>query len=488
MSDESHVDKSEAATLDDGPNHQNVVEPDGPRQLQNLVTAALRKFYSSSKSGTALGKRDLKEDRTKSLLLLIGGIVGAALLFIGLFSTPPAPVDKRERVQARQNLGRREEVTTTRFRSPTPLLNAQVQPDEYGEGRVNAEDVTNTSRRDIDADSRQNQLELAGDHGRRTSCTMEEAFAYRPPAKMMTSSVGIRQPGAELVRAELNSLYSDGAVGSNLQTLSTVTTAVTPKSSIVFIRAAVATSGEGIPPSEHSLNVTNPPLFPPGSRLIARLDSAVTSALKAPVVAAIEYNYERDGMILVPAGTKAIGELEQVSISGFVGISFHMLQMPDGRTEKIEALAMDLLNAPLKGKVTGANKGRKFMTRTLSGVGTIAAYVVGAGGSGVGQPISGETLLRDRLAGNIASAGEQELSNASVSQNITVTLPAQTRLYIVFQKAAGEPTANASGPAAVRRIGAELPTIQELRELMDLKREINRMYEASGTAMNPAKP
>jgi type IV secretory pathway VirB10-like protein len=104
--------------------------------------------------------------------------------------------------------------------------------------------------------------------------------------------------------------------------------------------------------------------------LIARLESALSSVLKAPVVAVIEYNYEKDGVILIPAGTKAIGELQQASINGYVGIVFHTLQMPDGRNEKIEAMAMDLQNEPLKGRVTGTNKGRKFLTRTLSGVGT----------------------------------------------------------------------------------------------------------------------
>ena len=42
------------------------------------------------------------------------------------------------------------------------------------------------------------------------------------------------------------------------------------------------------------------------TRLVARLQSVVTSAVKAPVVAAIEYNYERDGEIVVPAGAKAL--------------------------------------------------------------------------------------------------------------------------------------------------------------------------------------
>jgi hypothetical protein len=93
---------------------------------------------------------------------------------------------------------------------------------------------------------------------------------------------------------------------------------------------------------------------------------------------------------------------------------------------------------PLKGQVNGKNTGKKIVSRTLSGVGTIAAYAVGAGGAGLNRTITNETLLRDRVAGNIGLAGEQELMNAAYAENITVTIPANTRFYVVLQKAACE--------------------------------------------------
>ena len=486
MSEASHVDNNEGIRVDDVPDEQNIVDPGEGAQSGNSLRAALRKFFSSSQPGAAVRKRDLKLDRTRSLLLLIGGIVGAVLLFVGVFSTPPAPLGTRERAPVRPNLGHRELAGTTQLRSMTPLLNAQPQQDEYGQDRVNAEDVTNTSRRGIAENDRLQEVPLTPGQARRTR-EIEEGIVYRPTGRTMTKSVGVGPVGAELVRAEPNSFYAASFSPPILQTPLPATTVVTPKSSLVFVRTSVATTGEAFMPSAGSFNIASPPLLPPGSRLIARLESAVTSALKVPVVAAIEYNYERDGMIVIPAGTKAIGDLRQASISGYVEIAFHALQMPNGRTEKIDALAMGLQNEPLKGKVTGTNNGRKFITRSLSGVGTIAAYVVGAGGSTLGQPISSETLLRDRLASNITSAGEQELTNAAFSQNIVVTVPAQTRLYIVFQKAAVEPAADSSGRGAIRNSGPELPTVQELRELLDLRREINRIYEASAQ-MNPAKP
>src|SRR5262249_38091466 len=223
--------------------------------------------------------------------------------------------------------------------------------------------------------------------------------------------------------------------------------------------------------------------FPAGTRLFARRKPAATTAVKPPVVASVEYNYERDGVILVPAGAKVIGEVQQSSAQGYLSVRFHTLQMPNGREEKIEGTAMGTDQKPLKGDVSGKNTGKKFVSRTLSGVGTVAAYIVGAGGSGLSRTITGETLLSDRLASNITLAGDQELMNAAYSQTITVTVPANTRLYVVLQK----PAMNSLAPTPVRDTGTasrpvEIPTAQELRELMDLRREINRMYQESNAA------
>ena len=109
--------------------------------------------------------------------------------------------------------------------------------------------------------------------------------------------------------------------------------------------------------------------------------------------------------------------------------------------------------------------------------------IVGAGGAGLNRTITGETLLRDRFASNIALAGEQELMNAAYSQNISVTVPANTRFYVVLQKSAANtaaiPPSRMPQPAAQP---VEMPSVQELRELMDLRREINRMYQESNSA------
>src|ERR1700690_1976829 len=68
-------------------------------------------------------------------------------------------------------------------------------------------------------------------------------------------------------------------------------------------------------------------LLPGGTRVHARLETPVSSAVKTPVVAAIEYNYERDGETVIPSGSKAFGDLVQTNEHGYVGIQFHTIEM-----------------------------------------------------------------------------------------------------------------------------------------------------------------
>ena len=232
--------------------------------------------------------------------------------------------------------------------------------------------------------------------------------------------------------------------------------------------------------------------LPTGTRLIARLQTPVSSAVKTPVVAAIEYNYERDGEIVIPAGSKAFGELSQVNDQGYVGIQFHTIQMPDETTQKIEGHAVGLQYQPLRGQVTGRNTGKKFLVRSLTGVGAILAATVGVqSGTGVTDALSNNVLLRERVANNVAVAGEQQLNDLAYHQNIVVTVPGNTRFYIVLAKPAGSGVG--TGPAGSAPAGnpssasgyaaAATPSVQELRELMELRRELTQMYQQQQKAL-----
>ena len=227
-------------------------------------------------------------------------------------------------------------------------------------------------------------------------------------------------------------------------------------------------------------------LLPNGSRLVARLQSAVSTAVKAPVVAAIEYNYERDGEIIIPAGTKALGELQQANRNGDVGIHFHTLQMPDGTTEKIDAGSMSLTYGPLKGSVSGGNAVKRVLVRSMTGVGTMAAYLVGGPGGfgGASGQLDNSILLRERIASNAGLAGEQEVQSLAFNENIVVSVPGNTRFFIVLLAGSGQTSPARTAPAGTRGAAqvasngnAQLPSAEELRELIELKTELNRMYQ-----------
>jgi len=240
-------------------------------------------------------------------------------------------------------------------------------------------------------------------------------------------------------------------------------------------------------------------LLPNGSRLVARLQSAVSTAVKAPVVAAIEYNYERDGEIIIPAGTKAFGELQQANRNGDVSIRFQSLQMPDGTTERIDAGSMSLTYGPLKGSVSGSNKAKRILVRSLTGVGTMAAYLVGGPGGfgGVSRQLNNSVLLRERIASNAGLAGEQEMASLAFNENMVVSVPGNTRIFIVLLEGSGEKSPARTLPAGGRgttQFAADgtspLPSAQELRELIELKTELNRMYRevAATRTSEPAAP
>jgi hypothetical protein len=262
------------------------------------------------------------------------------------------------------------------------------------------------------------------------------------------------------------------------------------KSSLVFVRntttAPAVSAGLSSGPTQQAIieRKTTSALLPVGSRLVARLQTAVSSAVKTPAIAVIEYNYERDGEIVIPAGTKAIGQLVQANPNGQVGIRFNSLEMPDGTTETIEGTSISLDYGPLKGSTTGQNRAKRVLVRSLTGIGSMAAYLVGGPGyGGLTGPLDQSILLRERVASNIGLAGEQELTSLAYNQNVVVTLPGNTRFYIVLlepSSAGRQSDTPASGTGNRTNIAAagpqSLPTAAELRELISLKDELNRMY------------
>ena len=109
----------------------------------------VRRLLASAPQGAPGTKQELAKDRTRSLALLIGGTVGALLLFIGVFSTPTTAPTQETSGRAAPNLGRRTAPNqpTKSVGSVTPLLNADVRSDDVSSGQLTSADIRGTSQR-----------------------------------------------------------------------------------------------------------------------------------------------------------------------------------------------------------------------------------------------------------------------------------------------------------------------------------------------------
>jgi hypothetical protein len=111
------------------------------------------------------------------------------------------------------------------------------------------------------------------------------------------------------------------------------------------------------------------------------------------------------------------------------------------------------------------------------------------GFGGLNGPITQGTLFRERLSNNVAQAGDQQLQELAIHQDVTVTVAGNTRFYIVLQepvKAEAGPTVNpvGRGPLTIEDAETsrnEMLTRQELREMKQLKQELSRLLMAAGS-------
>jgi hypothetical protein len=249
------------------------------------------------------------------------------------------------------------------------------------------------------------------------------------------------------------------------------------KTSLMYVRKVSASPG-----SVQVLDDVAPQLglgLATGTRLRARLESVASTAVRAPVLAVIEYNYERDGEIIIPAGAKAVGHIRDANRSGYVDLKFDSLLMPEGVSVPIEATATDLDLRPLKGKVSGKNTGKNVLARSLSGIGQAGAMFLGQGS--LSQPLSESDLMRERVSNNIGETGDEEVSRLAVNQQIVVTVSAGAPIYVVLEQTPkfNQPVAQTSP----RNSPTSNPSnTDQLRQLLQLQQELNQSATSSQTA------
>jgi hypothetical protein len=436
--------------------------------------------------------RDAKSsERTRGLVILAGASLACLFLFFGLFTTDSS--SNRSSQQTTPSLGRPGSTASdldTPIRSPVPQLSASQQTSNES-GELSEQDVLQTMRnRGVPAPA----VNAPPAPPERPSHAVSTVNFEDPALEEAYRRQGLTPPR----RAEVAGWSETSSV--RRQPTPPSLPPVNPdnelrKSSIVFVRSSAATTSAQIvaTPAVEQRTIS---LLPQGTALVARLQHSVSSAAKVPVTAVIEYNYEDRGRIIVPAGAKVYGELSQATPQGWVTIKFHTLEFPNGDQEAINGSALSMERDALRGDVTGKNGGKKFLTRALTGVGTIAAYAVG--GRGLSGGVDSSILLRERLASNIALAGEQELAMLAYQQNIVVTVPANTRFYLVLHEpgvnrnvasvAFGTEPGRLAGSAPRQTLNPSGLSEQELQEMVQFRnelREMNRMMRLGTSATEP---
>src|SRR5271165_1808431 len=310
----------------------------------NWCEAFLSAFQTARrKQKPAESRQELGRDKSKSLFLLVGVCVALLLLFLGIFSRPKQKISlPGENPRGEASLGRKVtpgQENSDPNTSVTPKLSADVRSaDPALAGQLTPEDIGRTSR--------------TGMAPRATAAT---ATATKPPQDYALSKVDFSDPSVGQGTTNPNPPSPPSSSDSS---------ADLKKPSLVFVRAAEA---KPMLKQNTPENAEDTLALAAGTRLVARLQTPVSSAVSAPVVAVVEYNYERNGQIVLAAGSKVFGRLTQVNPSGYVGIQFSRVEMPDGAVEKVDASAMSLNFGPLKGDVSGKKTGTKFLVRSLTG-------------------------------------------------------------------------------------------------------------------------
>ena len=256
-------------------NEESAPEETGKGNWREAFRAAFDRARRQQKP--AESRQELGRDKSKSLFLLVGVCVALLLLFFGVFSHPKKKIAlPGENPRGEASLGRKVtpgQENSDPTKAATPMLSADVRStDPALAGQLTPEDIDRTSRTGM---------------ARRPTAPNTET---KPPQDYALSKVDFSDPSV-----------GQGTTTPNLPPSSSDSTANLKKPSLVFVRSAEAkpTFRSNSPEdTEETLALTA------GTRLVARLQTPVSSAVAAPVVAVVEYNYERNGQIVLAAGSR----------------------------------------------------------------------------------------------------------------------------------------------------------------------------------------
>jgi type IV secretory pathway VirB10-like protein len=346
------------------------------------------------------------EGISKSKLLLLGGGLAVAVLFF-VFTAVVGKSPKKAAVKpAVQTQQAKQQASTPPKGSVTPLMDAPhaPTPDNNG-GQLGPSDI----RRTRAAGNPPDVNPVAAKPTSGGSLGAIPSFAQTQQKWEDPAPYGATPP-VEIVQSQQNSLKEP---------------------SLIFVRSLTQTqAGSAIKASTDDDGAPRLELTP-GTRIQAKLETQISSAVLAPVVAVVEYTYAIGDKVIIPAGARVYGALQQADRSGLVSVKFDEVELIDGEREKIDAVGTGLDLGPIKGNVYGKNTGKNFLVRAGSGLGSVLAEVAG---NNTSAAFSEDEILRERLAENIGQAGDSEVMGLNANSRVVVSVPADTKIYVVFTK------------------------------------------------------
>src|ERR1700730_1362063 len=237
-------------------------------------------FDKARREQQATNRRELGRDRSRSLFLLAGAAIAVIMLFLGVFSS--------SNTTRKSTVGRRP---------GTPDLGRKVTPGQQATGQTGSSPLLLNAEAEQQAPGSQ---DVTPDEGGRTARPTQAIVAVLP--KPATSPSAPRNAGPyALGKIDFSDVapseQAPGVASSSAHSASDDLR----KPSLVFVRS-VQSNGASSSTRPASAAVEQSPItlnLPAGTRLVARLPSGVNSAIKTPVVGAVEYNYERDGEIVM---------------------------------------------------------------------------------------------------------------------------------------------------------------------------------------------
>jgi type IV secretory pathway VirB10-like protein len=377
-------------------------EAAAPTKLpENPAAARIQEFATRA---NLTGKEGIDK---KKLVLLAGGLVIAVAFFVfSQFQSKPAKKHPVAEQKQQQNT-----TTKSQLGSSTPMMDPVLPKNNDQEpDHINASDIARTRKPDYSGTSTAH----TASNGRGKALNSVPPFKDTQQKWEDPAPYGNQQQPQNTAaeQQEANALK---------------------EASLVYVRAPQQSSNGH---TDGSPEDNTPALqLKEGTRIEARLESQISSDIHAPVVAVVENTYAIGDQVLVPAGARIYGRLAQADAQGNVGLDFNEIDLLDGSREKMEAIGTSLDMGPIKGDVYGKYNGRNFLIRSMSGIASTAAMLVG---NNVNGAYSESDMIRERAADNIGMAGDSQLMQLNSGSRLTVSVPANTKIYVVWTQHAKE--------------------------------------------------